>query len=72
MPALHRLESRPVPPRFNEGPVPALGRGRLFRDQPPVMIGPDGSLWFTDPDAGVIRRITPDGSITEFPFPTTL
>jgi streptogramin lyase len=33
-----------------------------------VVLGPDGNLWFTEADAGKIGRITPDGSIAEFPL----
>jgi streptogramin lyase len=34
-----------------------------------ITAGPDGNLWFTD-GAGEIGRITPSGSITEFPVPS--
>ena len=30
--------------------------------------GPDGNLWFTESDRGTIGRITPSGTITEFPL----
>jgi streptogramin lyase len=38
----------------------------------PTMItaGPDGNLWFTEPDANQIGMITPGGQITEYPVPT--
>src|SRR5687767_3030047 len=32
--------------------------------------GPDGNLWFTERLGNKIGRITPDGTITEFPVPT--
>jgi streptogramin lyase len=32
--------------------------------------GPDGNLWFTQPDANQVGRITPAGQITLFPVPT--
>jgi streptogramin lyase len=32
--------------------------------------GPDGNLWFTEPDANQIGRITPAGQITLFAVPT--
>ena len=35
-----------------------------------ITTGPDGNLWFTEFGAGKIGRITPSGSITEFPIPT--
>ncbi len=34
-----------------------------------ITAGPDGALWFTE-GTGNIGRITPSGSITEFPIPT--
>ena len=38
--------------------------------QPAMMtLGADGSVWFTQPQAGKIGRITPDGYVTEFPLP---
>jgi len=35
-----------------------------------ITAGPDGNLWFTEIDASKIGRITPSGTITEFPTPT--
>jgi streptogramin lyase len=35
-----------------------------------LSVGPDGNLWFTEPDADNIGRITTAGVITEFPVPT--
>ncbi len=32
-----------------------------------IVAGPDGNIWFTEPTS--IGRITPTGTITEFPFP---
>jgi hypothetical protein len=32
-----------------------------------IVPGPDGNLWFTESDRGTIGRITPGGTITEFP-----
>jgi hypothetical protein len=32
-----------------------------------IAAGPDGNLWFTEPDANKIGRITPAGKVTEFP-----
>jgi streptogramin lyase len=32
--------------------------------------GPDGNLWFAQPDANQVGRITPAGQITLFPVPT--
>jgi streptogramin lyase len=36
-----------------------------------IVGGPDGNVWFTEFAANKIGRITPGGSITEFPIPTT-
>jgi virginiamycin B lyase len=33
-----------------------------------IAVGSDGNLWFTEHDANQFARITPDGTITEFPF----
>jgi len=35
-----------------------------------ITVGPDGNLWFTEPDANKIGRITLEGAIQEFPIPT--
>src|SRR5262249_44483264 len=35
-----------------------------------ISAGPDGNLWFTEPDANKIGRITPAGQITLFTVPT--
>ena len=35
-----------------------------------ITAGPDGNLWFTEPNANQIGRITPAGAITEFVIPT--
>jgi hypothetical protein len=34
-----------------------------------IIIGPDGNLWFPEHDVNKIGRITPNGTITEFPVP---
>jgi len=36
-----------------------------------IASGPDGNLWFTEKASDIIGRITPDGTITEFPLPQT-
>src|ERR1700736_1634641 len=33
-----------------------------------ITVGPDSNLWFTEQNANQIGRITPDGTITEFPL----
>jgi hypothetical protein len=35
-----------------------------------ISAGPDGNLWFTEPDANQIGRITPAGQVTLFTVPT--
>ncbi|MFH8589837.1 hypothetical protein ACH4GP_36620 [Streptomyces celluloflavus] len=35
-----------------------------------VAAGPDGNLWFTEYDRGLVGQITPGGAITEYPLPT--
>ena len=35
-----------------------------------VTAGPDGNVWFTEEAGNRIGRITPSGTITEFPIPT--
>lgn len=34
----------------------------------PMIAGPDGNLWFTEPTVQKIGRVTPSGIITEFPI----
>src|SRR5438105_4777991 len=35
-----------------------------------IALGPDGNMWFTEEAGNAIGRITPSGTITEFPIPT--
>jgi streptogramin lyase len=57
-------------------PYPA---GTLAHAPDDITAGPDGNLWFTDQVAGTnpggfgpyIGRITPNGSVTEYPLPHT-
>src|SRR5260370_40257989 len=35
-----------------------------------ITAGPDGNVWFTQPQANQIGRITPSGAVTEFLLPT--
>jgi streptogramin lyase len=35
-----------------------------------ITSGPDGNLWFTEPDDNKIGRMSPTGVVTEFPLPT--
>jgi hypothetical protein len=34
-----------------------------------MVLGPDGALWFTEQEAGMIGRITTEGVLKEFPLP---
>lgn len=36
-----------------------------------ITTGPDGNLWFTEATGNQIGRMTPAGSVQEFPLPTT-
>jgi hypothetical protein len=61
------------------GPIPLAGNLTEFATPTNVSgpegitAGPDGNLWFTEPDiwANRIGRITPAGTVTEFPIPTS-
>jgi virginiamycin B lyase len=35
----------------------------------PMTAGPDGAMWFVETGADKVGRITPDGTITEYPLP---
>ena len=50
---------------FTEYPIPTAPSGAEG-----ITSGPDGNLWFTEWDGNKIGRITPTGSITEYPTPT--
>ena len=50
---------------ITEFPVPTAGSG-VFG----IVAGPDGSLWFTEPLANKIGRITLSGEISEFALPS--
>jgi virginiamycin B lyase len=50
-------------------PVPPL-TAQPNSDLTEIARGPDGNLWFTEPDANRIGRITPAGIVTEFSVPT--
>jgi streptogramin lyase len=46
--------------------VPTTGSGGLNR----ITTGPDGNIWFTNPGANQIGRMTPGGNFTGFPIPS--
>ena len=49
----------------DEFAVPTVGAGPAG-----ITLGQDGNLWFTEPEANNVARITTTGTITEFPIPT--
>ena len=61
-----------IPPRTSIGPIPAgliteFAQGISAHATPfYIAKGPDGNLWFTEPDVNHIGRITPSGAVTEF------
>jgi streptogramin lyase len=63
-PQITALEGRWVPSAITEFPLPPLGSAGNFT--PAITGGPDGNLWFTDPAAIKVGRITPAGQVTEF------
>jgi streptogramin lyase len=54
-----------VPGTFTEYPLPA---GSVPTQ---IVEGPDGNLWFTEQGRDNIGRITPTGTLTEFPIPNS-
>jgi streptogramin lyase len=67
-PHVTALESRCVPTGIGEFPLPPLSFGGEF-GATSITSGSDGNLWFTDPVAGSVGRITPSGAVTEFVSP---
>src|SRR5262249_13135647 len=68
LPQVTALESRWLPSTITEFALPPLSFGGNF-GATAITAGPDGNLWFTDPVAGEVGRITPGGQVTEFPTP---
>src|SRR5262245_6083539 len=67
-PEVAALENRWVPSAITEFPLPPLSFGGSF-GATAITAGPDGNVWFTDPVAGNVGRITPSGQVTEFTSP---
>src|SRR5438552_612546 len=64
-PRVLRLEDRCVPALVSEFPLgtaPPAPQG--------IAAGPDGALWYTDPGANKIGRISTTGAVTEYTLPT--
>jgi serine/threonine protein kinase len=68
-----------VIPRNTPTPTATLGPVGIITEFPiptsqgtsvAITTGPDGNLWFTEPDGDKIGRISTSGTITEFPTPT--
>jgi streptogramin lyase len=66
-PEFTALEGRWLPATITEFPLPPLSSPAGF--VPAITCGPDGNLWFTDPAAIKVGRITPTGQVTEFTPP---
>jgi streptogramin lyase len=62
------LEGRWLPSTITEFPLPPLNNAAGY--SPGITNGPDGNLWFTDPAARNVGRITPAGQVTEFTPPS--
>jgi streptogramin lyase len=67
-PEVTALESRWLPSTITEFGLPPLSFGGSF-GATAITAGPDGNVWFTDPVAGTVGRITPSGQVTEFTTP---
>ena len=52
------------PGGFVEYPIPSASSGAYA-----IANGPDGNLWFTEISSNNVARVTPTGTITEFPIP---
>jgi streptogramin lyase len=64
-PEVTALDSRWVPSTITEFPLPPLSTGAAIGASS-VTAGPDGNVWFTDPNQSAVGRITPSGQVTEF------
>ena len=53
-------------PSIHEFTVPAGSGSQPFH----ITTGPDGNLWFTEQTGNNIGKITPTGTVTEYPVPT--
>jgi len=67
-PRLTSLEERWVPSTIAEFALPPLSSGGAF-GATGITAGPDGNVWFADPVAGEVGRITPAGQVTEYRTP---
>src|SRR5262245_63763381 len=67
-PRVTALEGRWVPSTISEFALPPLSFGGSF-GATAITAGSDGNVWFTDPVANTVGRITPSGQVTEFTSP---
>src|SRR5215470_2927041 len=67
-PEVEALEDRWVPAIISEFPLPPLNVVAPF-GAVGITAGPDGNVWFADPTAHAVGRLTPAGQVTEFPTP---
>jgi streptogramin lyase len=67
-PGVEALEGRWLPSGIAEFALPPLSFGGSAGAKA-ITAGPDGNVWFTDPAAGEIGRITPAGQVTGFASP---
>src|SRR5262245_12298583 len=67
-PEVEALEDRWVPSTISEFGLPPLSFGGNF-GATAITAAPDGNVWFTDPVADTVGRITPSGQVTEFTSP---
>jgi streptogramin lyase len=63
----------------HEYPVPTVATARFPTGceyqasrpaEGPMVVGPDGALWFGESAGNNVARLTTDGAVTEFPIPT--
>ena len=69
-PVVHRVQwqqDRPHHAKRHLHGIPDTDRGRSADD---IAAGPEGNLWFSEYHGDKLGRITPSGTITEFPLPT--
>src|SRR5579883_91904 len=52
------------------GAMTQFSHGSVIEGESEIVAGPDGNLWFTDSLADKVARITPSGSITDYPLMT--
>lgn len=71
------LPPPPTSPPTTPSPIPSvmarIDEFAVATGSHPVGItsGPDGNMWFTEPDHDKIGKITPDGNVTEYAVPTS-